>query len=390
MSAFVKDKKMMKSRYGHLNQKMMNKKIVSIVIPAYNAEEFIRDAITSVFNQTYRPIEIIVVNDGSTDSTLELVSNLFNSIREDNKSELKIIDVGENRGAANALNVGFSSAMGDYICWLSADDIFIDQKKVQKQVECMNRTNAFWSYFKDFYMGTCPSESKLVKTNYLPYDSRFRILDPLFINDASLRLMLLLFINPINGSSVMIKKDCFEKFGQFDPVLGNVDADGDLWMRYSALGLKLAAIKGAPIFYRVHSQQTSKKTQPMSYGAEITRMRMLLAIEKKGELTKLIKRFYPFFPIIFKSKWHLQRPFVSEFLCNYILNNRKDFNVIFVKYIERVSESVLKEVEKHIRFLKIDRGKFLSDLHKFSESDTFKKFEHLYIQNYYSYSCKLP
>jgi glycosyltransferase involved in cell wall biosynthesis len=341
--------------------------MVTVVIPAYNAEEFIEDAVKSCFNQTYRPMETIVVNDGSTDATANEVKVLADALHR-NDFEVRLIDIGKNMGAANALNVGFSSAEGAYICWLSADDIFIDREKIKKQIGHMQRTKADWGYFRDFYSGANTSTARLVKSSYLP---RLRMLDPLFIRDSDLRLAMLFFRNPINGSSVVIKKDCVESHGQFDPSTRNVDGDGDLWMRYSALKLELCALKGAPVFYREHGKQTSKRKDYMMYGCELTRMRMLRALEKKKKLTKIIKKFTPFLPIILRAKNHFERPLVSEFLFNYIIENKDEFNYFLFKSAKRS----LNDVKNHRNYQSIDKNKFAEDLELLTKTDTFAKFE---------------
>jgi glycosyltransferase involved in cell wall biosynthesis len=341
--------------------------MVTVVIPAYNAEEFIEDAVKSCFNQTYRPMETIVVNDGSTDATANTVKVLADVFCSSD-FKLRLIDVGKNMGAANALNVGFSNAKGAYVCWLSADDIFIDREKIKKQIGYMKRTGADWGYFRDFYSGANTSTARLVKSSYLP---RLRILDPLFIHDSDLRLATLLFRNPVNGSSVMIKKDCVESYGQFDPSMRNIDADGDLWMRYSALKLKLCALKGASVFLREHEKQTSKRKEYMMYGSELTRIRILRALEKKGNLTKVIKKFTPFLPIILKAKNHFERPLVSEFLFSYIIENKNKFNYLLFKSAQRS----LTDVKNHRNYQSIDKNKFAEDLELLTRSDTFAKFE---------------
>ncbi|NWF87074.1 glycosyltransferase family 2 protein [Candidatus Bathyarchaeota archaeon] len=343
--------------------------MVSIVIPAYNAENFIECALKSCLTQTYRPMEIIVVNDGSTDSTARLVKN-FSEVTSDNGLEIKVLEVGENKGAANALNVGFSNAKGFYICWLSADDAFIDKRKIEKQVDFMEKTSASWSYFQDFYQGTDLSKAVLMKCSYLRY---LRILDPVFIQNSDLRLMMLMFQNPINGSSIMVKKDCVNRYGNFDPVLRNVDGDGDLWMRYSVLKLKLALLKGATVFYRVHSAQTSQKKTVMMHGCELTRMRILLTLERMSSLTSMIKQFTPFFLVILLTKQYLARSFVSEFLFDHILNHKNEFNPVFLHYVQKS----LNIVRKHANYRVLNKDKFLSDLKVLKESYTFKKFEEI-------------
>jgi glycosyltransferase involved in cell wall biosynthesis len=340
---------------------------VSVVIPAYNAEDFIEDAVKSCFRQTYRPIETVVVNDGSTDATVNKVKSLASSLPADS-FELRLIDIGTNMGAANALNVGFSNAEGEYICWLSADDMFIDKKKVKKQVAHMKRTRANWSYFKSCYMGTSLSSAKLVLPSYLP---KLLMFDSLFNHNPDLRLAALLFRNPINGSSVMIKKEAAESYGQFDPITRNIDGDGDLWLRYSALKLKLEAVDGAPVFYREHGKQTSKRIDRMIYGCELTRIRMLKALEKNNRLEIIIKKLAPFLPVILKTKQHFRRPLVSEFLFNYIINNRAKFDWFLFK----MAENSLKNIKNHGNYRNIDKNKFAKDLELLMRSEIFKRFE---------------
>jgi glycosyltransferase involved in cell wall biosynthesis len=352
---------------------MSDRTTVSVVIPAYNAEEFIEDAVKSCLNQTYRPIEVIVVNDGSTDSTAHVVSGLSDSM-PGGGLELRLLNVGENKGAANSLNLGFSESKGDYICWLSADDVFTDREKTLKQVTGMERTQAQWSYFSDSYAGTNQSNAKLLKDSYLP---RLPLLNYLFIRNSELRLMALLFCNPINGSSIMIRKVCVESYGQFDPITRNVDGDGDLLMRYSALRLKLTVLEGAPVFYREHQSQTSKKKSLMMHGCELTRMRILLALEKKGNLTKIIRKFAPFFPIVLLAKQHLLRPYTSEFLFNYILSRKDDFNRLFFWNIRKS----LNEVRNNDNYLSIHRDKFSKDLELFMKSQVFQEFEEIFYRD---------
>jgi glycosyltransferase involved in cell wall biosynthesis len=346
---------------------MENEGFVSVVIPAFNAEKFIQNAVRSCLCQTYRPLEIVVVNDGSTDSTVEKARALF-SFMKSKEVLLKLPEIDQNRGAANALKVGFSISRGSYVCWLSADDMFIDRRKIEKQVAQMKEKGAMWSYYRDVYQGKDLSTARLQRSSYL---SHLSFLNPLFINDSYLRMMLLLFRNPINGSSIMIRRDCFETYGQFDPLARNVDLDGDLWMRYSCLRLKLVAIKGAPVFYREHSNQTSKRRELMLYGSELTRMRMLTLLAKKGILLYMLKKFSPYLPIILLTKQPLARPLVSEFLFNYILCHKKEFNRILVKCIRQS----LVDVRNHPNYFMLDRNRFLQDLELFAGSPEFKRFE---------------
>jgi glycosyltransferase involved in cell wall biosynthesis len=92
---------------------------VSVIIPCYNAERFIGDAIESALRQTHPDVEVIVVNDGSTDNSLEIVRGFGDRIR---------VHDGPNRGVCSARNTGFDLAQGDWIHYLDADDIIHPRK----------------------------------------------------------------------------------------------------------------------------------------------------------------------------------------------------------------------------------------------------------------------
>src|SRR2546430_1863396 len=92
---------------------------VSVIIPAFNSARFLGEAIDSALSQTHTNIEVIVVNDGSTDGTDDLVQRYLHSIRYLKQS---------NRGLSGARNVGFKASSGTFICFLDADDILLPEK----------------------------------------------------------------------------------------------------------------------------------------------------------------------------------------------------------------------------------------------------------------------
>src|SRR2546428_1998680 len=101
------------------------KPLVSVVIPVYNQERYIAEAVDSVLRQTYPDVELVVVDDGSTDRTPEIVKGYGSRLRYMHQ---------DNSGAATALNRGIQAASGELVGWLSSDDVY-EPTKVERQVE---------------------------------------------------------------------------------------------------------------------------------------------------------------------------------------------------------------------------------------------------------------
>lgn len=120
---------------------------VSIVIPVYNAENYLSQCIESLKNQTYRDIEIILVNDGSTDNSLEICKKYANQ-----DSRIKVHSI-ENSGVSAARNLGIDLATGKYITFVDSDD-WAEPSMVEAAVHNMEETESdivIWSYFKNYY-----------------------------------------------------------------------------------------------------------------------------------------------------------------------------------------------------------------------------------------------
>ena len=118
----------------------MEKNLVSIVVPVYNAEKFIIDTIKTVEEQTYQNWELILVNDCSKDNSAKIIEE---KAKENNK--IKLVDLKQNGGAANARNVGIDTAKGQYIAFLDADDLW-QKEKLEKQLEFVKEKKCAFSF----------------------------------------------------------------------------------------------------------------------------------------------------------------------------------------------------------------------------------------------------
>lgn len=117
-----------------------NSDLVSIIIPVYNSEKFIKETIKTVQNQTYKNWELILVNDCSTDNSKKIIEE---EIKKDNK--IKLINLKENSGVAIARNTGIDNAKGKYIAFLDSDDLW-NEEKLKKQIDFMKEKQCNFSF----------------------------------------------------------------------------------------------------------------------------------------------------------------------------------------------------------------------------------------------------
>lgn len=250
-----------------------------------------------------------MVDDGSSDRTVGVVDEVRGQL-ESSGLALRVVRLERNSGAANALRRGLGEATGELICWLSADDAFVQRDKTSRQIRAME-SGAVLVYSTGFLIGSTMGASVNVDARWV---HRLPYVDRLLDRKPAWRLLALLFKNPINGTSVMLRRTALDTMGTFDSSLGNVDGDGDLWMRYSALGAQFASIPGASVFYREHSRQTSQRIDEMTRGCTYTRVRMLKALRESGSLGTMLKRAWPVLLVALRGAYR-QWPAVGQCLC---------------------------------------------------------------------------
>jgi len=292
---------------------MAFREMVSVVIPAFKAAAIIEEAIISVREQDYRPLEVVVVEDCSPDETAEIVERLAGLWNEAG-FEIRLLRQPENRGGAAALSRGFREARGSYLCWLSADDAFVGAVKLSSQVQQLD-SGAALSYSRSFYQGSTLGGAVSAGAVVAHWHPRIPMLDTLLLRRPRARLLSLLFVNPINGSTVMVRRTAWERYGDFDPSLRNIDQDGDMWLRYSALGAEFAMLEVPCGFYRVHPGQTSSLQEDCIVGAAATRIRLVMAYEQSGLLARLLSTALPMLAILAITGTGRSRPIVARYLC---------------------------------------------------------------------------
>lgn len=189
--------------------------LVSVIIPACNAEAFIEETLVSVLSQTYTNIEVLVVDDGSGDRTAEIVEAIAE--RDHRVSLLR----SSNKGVAAARNLAIDSSVGEYIAPLDADDIWYPQK-LDKQVECLSLAGPEVGLV--YAWSACIDENSQLTGGYIASDVE---------GEASLSLVYGNFVG--NASAPLIRRSCFERIGGYDTRYRQCNAQGgedhDLYFR---------------------------------------------------------------------------------------------------------------------------------------------------------------
>ena len=266
---------------------MENKPLVSIIMPAYNAEKTIVESIESILRQTYINWELIVVNDGSKDST----TAVFLAI---NDERLRLIEQ-ENGGVANARNNGINNAKGEYIAFLDSDDLWVEAK-LERQIGSLVGGKYKMCFAKTWCFG---ENSNQISDCFVNAALDFEDKDKILIYD---------FI-PI--LTVLIAKDVLDEVGYFDETLRGVE-DWDLWIRflqkYEAIYLDEFLAK-----YRISSTGLSGNFEKHFieeekvwmkhidlYSKEISSYRQWFANKKQTIIAKQNRNIFDFFKYLLK------------------------------------------------------------------------------------------
>lgn len=220
-----------------MNRKSKPPKI-SVIMPAYNVSEYIRDAIESFLIQSYTSTELIIVNDGSTDDLKARIKDLV--IQNKNISYIEQ----ENRGVSAARNLAIKYAKGDWIAFLDADDIWY-KNKLSIQMQAIG--DCVWSHSDSHYFG-------------LGYENNPKRSDLSEMFEGNIFLKLL-EENFITTSSILIRKETLLKFGGFDENMEALE-DWRLWLSI-AKNYPISLVKKPLLKYRMYPSSTSKKARKM-------------------------------------------------------------------------------------------------------------------------------
>lgn len=344
---------------------MSNKNLpkVSIIIPVYNGANYLKEAIESAISQTYKNLEIIVVNDGSNDNgkTDKICRSYGNKIK---------YFIKENGGPASALNLGIEKMNGEYFSWLSHDDLYYPQK-VENQVKFIEKYS---------------NEKVIIYADYDLIDKDSKLISKISLNHELLmkKPEYSLLRGVVNGITLLIPKKAFEEYGNFDIRL-KCTQDYDLWNRltktYRFIHMNQILTKT-----RIHALQDSNKHPNVIKEGNLLWIKMMknVPLDKKIELEGSEYNFYREMSLFLKK----ESPYLGalEFAkkkMDEIFHNLKDKMesqkvTIIIPFYNRVPllfdslKSVESQSHKNLEILLINDGSTdnLQELKKYIKKDT--------------------
>lgn len=209
---------------------------ISIVIPVYNRENYISDCLQSVFDQTFYDWDIWVVDDGSTDRTLEVVHSF-------DCGKLHLMEV-EHGGQARARNKAIAQIESEFVAFLDSDDLWLP-KKLEKQLLLFEERTEIGLICSDNYRFDSNGSHKLTTFQFKP-PCRGNVFKELCLGP-----------NFIVTSTVITRRECFDKVGMFDPLLITSE-DYHMWLRIAAQ-YEIDYLSDVLVGYRFHDDQSIKE-----------------------------------------------------------------------------------------------------------------------------------
>lgn len=235
--------------------------LISVIIPVYNGEKTILATIDSVLKQTFSNFELIIINDGSTDKTLEVVNHIQDP-------RLKVFSY-PNAGQPTSRNRGITHALGEYISFIDADDLWTPDKLEAQLKALQSNSQAAVAYS---WTNVVDETGRFLRRgSYLSYEG-----------DVYARLLLNDFIE--SGSNPLIRAYAFKEVSGFDSSLSNAH-DWDMWLRLASQ-YHFVAVSSPQILYVVSSHSMSSNLT----GMEISSLRVIERCLAQAPHLKYLKR----------------------------------------------------------------------------------------------------
>ncbi|HEY2988594.1 MAG TPA: glycosyltransferase family A protein [Candidatus Binatia bacterium] len=205
--------------------------LISCIVPVFNGERYLRETLDSILAQTYRPLEVVVIDDGSTDGTSAIVADYGVQVRYLWQA---------NSGPATARNLGLSAARGDYVAFLDADDLWHPEKLARQMARFGTRPeiDLCFSRFENFWMPELAEEEARYQRHPLSHpQSAWSI------------------------CTLLAQRAVFESFGKFQE--GARELENMPWFLHAAAqGAVVEILSDILMYRRLHPENSTRKSRP--------------------------------------------------------------------------------------------------------------------------------
>lgn len=314
--------------------------LVTVLLPVYNAERHLQEALSSIVNQSYKNLEILVINDGSTDSSEEIILRCKDT-------RIRYVKNAQNLKLIKTLNIGLELANGEYVARMDADDIAFPSR-IEEQIKFALRNN---------------NEINSVFAYYITEGGRFHSRREYFCTQPNSVLFASFFESPLLHPGVLAKSDLLRKYMYSDKTDSFAIEDYELWTRMLADGVKFFVLPQYLMSYRRTSSGESYRHNEEQVKNHISIARSF--IENQLDLR-----------IDLESMVLLTKRKVGRINIEQIFNSWAVLDTIFTKHCDLncVNSVEKQEIRKWIEFRKLDLLIFL-----FVNSSLFDKFRGLLL-----------
>lgn len=267
----------------------MNTPLVSIVMPLYNSELYLKDAIESILNQTYKNFEFIIIDDWSTDNSWEIVKNYINI-----DDRIIYIKNKENLWVAVSRNLWVLKSKWKYVIQFDSDDISFNNR-VEKEVFFMEVNNniwVLWTAWLEIKEGI--HQKNILKSNY----------------------WVLEWVAPVHQPTIIVRKEIYDSFWIYNENYKNAE-DTELWFRWFSKWVKFHNLPDCLLYYRVNKNSLSNKRK----------------LNQMILLNKIFIKWFFIYKIRYNLKWYLA--FLDR--CFYII-------ILFLKIDKIINKEKIKRL----------------------------------------------
>lgn len=282
----------------------MKENLISIIIPSYNQGKYIEKTILSVLKQSYKYFELIIIDGGSTDDTLETISRYQNFISYWVSEK--------DSGQSHAINKGFKIAKGDYVTWLNSDDILLPGVLDELNILINKNPKCAWFCGNLIWIDKYDNVINVGKAE--PYSKFFAKKG--FFNAA--------------GPSSFIQKGLLEKYGYLNEDF-HYKMDTELWSRYIVNNISFIRIKQYCWALRIHEE--AKMSGHMFSNSEYSDENHPSKIQKEKEANYILMNYFPKKNILLKRLYQLYK--ISFFSFYRRILDRKYLGKSYVQIINR-------------------------------------------------------